>query len=249
MGAILGQNVGLIKQYLASKYLASAPVFGIETPFVMTITEADLTPFNDLMKDSVTGEVKNIFFGKLIASMKNTGAPFDYSLSLADNLPGITDTDQIRITSGQDGVWDNSELTLTEAVQTAAGNVIFTFVGWLIPVTFTAPGFVPFVGPVAFGNVASGVSVQTNFPVTGTNLVEDITCTLSGADAAEFQVSNDGLVWGANCTLTPLADGSFTGLVYVQFNSIAPAGAKVAQIDYTGNGLTIVSTPITGTTT
>lgn len=167
------------------------------------------------------------------------------------------------VTSGTGGVAVNNVIHLTDDagynaainVTTANNVILYTApTGTILkgiafaPVASTSPALTPSAASINFGNVFTGnVSTPQTITLTAANLSPAAGSLTITAPNTDFEVSNDGLTWGAATTVAYSGNGTTIGSFQIRF---APqsSGAKSGNVTITGGGLAVaVNVAVSGT--
>lgn len=156
------------------------------------------------------------------------------------------------VTSGTGGAAANSVIHLSDAagynnainITTANNVVLYTAPAGTImkgiafaPVVSTSPAVTPSLTSINFGNVFTGnVSTPQTITLTAANLSPAAGSLTITAPNTDFEVSNDGVTWGAAATVAYSGSGTTTGSFQIRFVPQS-SGAKSGNITITGGGL------------
>ena len=174
-------------------------------------------------------------FGGLGLAAEKNGSGFNlYATSGNGATPA---NNVVRLT---DDAGYNAAINITTAnnviLYTAPAGTIMKGIAFA-PTVSTSPSVIPSPVSKNFGNIFSGaVSAAQTVTLTGENLspaAGSLTVTAPGTD---FEVSNDGLSWGAATTIAYTGGGATIGSFQIRF-SPKSSGVKSGMVTVTGGGL------------
>ncbi|OQP55836.1 hypothetical protein A4H97_19755 [Niastella yeongjuensis] len=174
-------------------------------------------------------------FGGLGLAAEKSGSGFNLYATSGDGT--VAANNVVRLT-------DDAGYNTTINITTANNSVLYTSPAGTImkgiafaPVASTSPSVIPSPVSKNFGNIFSGsVSAAQTVTLTGENLspaAGSLTVTAPGAD---FEVSSDGLSWGASTTVAYTGGGASIGSFLIRFAPTS-SGAKSGIVTVTGGSL------------
>jgi hypothetical protein len=174
-------------------------------------------------------------FGGLGLAAEKSGSGFNlYATSGNGSTPA---NNVIRLT---DDAGYNAAINITTAnnvvLYTAPAGTIMKGIAFT-PIVSTSPSVIPSPVSKNFGNVFSGaVSSAQTITLTGANLSPASGSLTVNAPGTYFEVSNDGLIWGASTTVAYTGSGATIGGFQIRF-SPQSSGVKSGIVTVTGGGL------------